>query len=267
MGYFIPGALLIFLCLSIDNLGYNDLIIDYFDVKGNYNIEDILFFIIVSYSLGHLVNFLSSMTIEKFAVWKYDYPSKFLLGYEKKDYWKKNNKSGYLLRGLLPILIFPVAFFDLFIGEFLNVKDLYTRKLDAFLIEVIKHKGVQLANLLFNNEEVPIDPSERKSFNLENFDFFRVFAHYAYENSKKHQEKLNNYVALYGFLRTLTLISIITFWYSAYQVFIAKNSCVNSYIIIASALCSYLFFMAFMKFYRRYTLEGLMIITVDKEIK
>ena len=261
MGYFIPGALLIFLYIFIDNLdnsGYNLMITDFFNIKGNFQVEDFLFFIIISYSLGHLVNFLSSMSIEKYALWKYDYPSKFLLGFEKKAYWRKNNMSGYLWRVLLPIFILPVAFFDLFIGELFNLKDIYTRKLDDLLVELIKHKGLLLVNKLFEGNNTQIK--------LREFDFFRVFAHYAYENSANHQEKLNNYVALYGFLRTLTLISVITFWYSIYSSYRQGNNFVDLCAIAIIGFISYIFFMAFMKFYRRYTLEGLMVVATDKDI-
>lgn len=262
LGYFIPGALLIYLSVFIDyfkTLPGEFVLEDFLNSNKDFQIDQVLFFIIISYALGHLINFLSSMTIEKFALWKYDYPSKFLLGFDKKNYWRKNTKSGYLWRILLPILIFPVALFDLLLGEILNLKDVYTRKLDEFLIDLIKHKGILLVNSLFGNNAKPQE--------IRNFDFFRIFAHYTFENSKNHQHKLSNYVALYGFLRTLTLIGVICFWYAVYNACINCYCNLNIFIIIIFGIISYIFFMAFMKFYRRYTLEGLMLIAIDQDLK
>lgn len=265
MGYFIPGALLIYIYIFIDCFIYSEstlVISEYFNTNSNFQVDQMFFFVIVSYALGHLINFMSSMSIEKYALWKYDYPSKFLLGFKKRDYWRKNTKPGYLWRFLLPILILPVSLFDLVLGELFNLKDLYTRKLDYLLVEVIKFKGLCLMHKLYKNAS-----NKNEDLDLSKFDFFRVFAHYAYEHSKNHQNKLSNYVALYGFLRTLTLISIICFWYSIYSSFCSNSCYINYYSIILSGIVSYVFFMAFMKFYRRYTLEGLMVIAIDPTLE
>jgi len=40
----------------------------------------------------------------------------------------------------------------------------------------------------------------------ENKDIHRVIMHYCYENYKNHVPKYDNYVALYGFLRSLSLL-------------------------------------------------------------
>lgn len=263
LGYFIPGALMIYLYVIIDNLknpfsSFHELI----NSTKDFQIDQLMLFIIISYSLGHLINFVSSMTIEKYALWKYDYPSKFLLDLPTRKYWRKNTWSGYLWRIVLPIIILPVSFFDIIIGEIFNLKDIYTRRLDYLLVKVIRHKAINLMKILYKNAG-----AKDEELDISQFDFFRVLAHYAYENSKNHQSKLSNYVALYGFLRTLTLISIICFWYSINST-INENSClINFNTVIIFGVVSYIFFMAFMKFYRRYTLEGLMVIAIDPQVE
>src|SRR5690606_8103257 len=106
--------------------------------------------------------------------------------------------------------------------------------------------------------------------NLKSFDFHRIFTHYAYEYSHNHQSKLNNYVALYGFLRSLSAISNLLFWLMLYhfyksEMFSVESSYTHFGMLCVVSLVSYIFFMAFMKFYRRYSLEGLMIIAIEKE--
>jgi hypothetical protein len=263
LGYFIPGALFLYLITIIDLSENKEVNFIYF-VKNNnaFEIDKLLFLSIISYAIGHLINFISSITIEKYAIWRYGYPSKFLLGFESDEYWKSNNTTGNLLRVVLPIIIFPITILDYLIGNCLNLKDLYTRKLDPFLIAVIKEKGMILVKKLFKNKD-----KEIKNFKLRDFDFFRIFAHYTFENSKNHQTKLVNYVVLYGFLRTLTLITVTLLWYLIYSIVFQNNKNISINILISTALVSYLFFMAFMKFYRRYTLEGLMLIAIDRELE
>lgn len=262
LGYFIPGALLIYIYLFIEYL--KDItepfkLTEFLKDTQDFQIDKFLFFIIISYSLGHLVNFISSITIEKYANWKYDYPSKYLLGFKSNpNIWKTLSFK----RIILIILILPISILDLVLGELFKFKKFYTRQLDDLLIEMIKEKGGKLINVLFKNEEGNTD-----GFTLRKYDFHRIFTHYTFENSKNHQFKLVNYVILYGFLRSLSFITICLFWYLGYLKFVIGNEFICWYHLLITALISYTFFMAFMKFYRRYTLEGLMLIVIDKDIK
>lgn len=262
LGYFIPGALLIYIYLFIEylkNLTEPFKLTEFLKDTQDFQIDKFLFFIIISYSLGHLVNFISSITIEKYANWKYDYPSKYLLGVKNDT---KFLKTFSFKRIILIILILPISILDFVLGEFFKFKNLYTRKLDNLLIDIIKEKGTKLVNDLYKNLQGNTD-----GFTIREHDFHRIFTHYTFENSKNHQFKLVNYVVLYGFLRTLSLITISLFWYLVYLKLMIGNDFICWYHFLITGLISYTFFMAFMKFYRRYTLEGLMLIAIDKEIK
>ena len=262
LGYFVPGALLIYLYLLIDFIENSTLefgLSDFLSTASELKLEQFLFFVIISYALGHLINFISSITIEKYATWKYDYPSKYLLGFEKRNYWSKGIAN--LWRVILPILILPTTIFDIVLGDLFKFKRFYTRKLDTFLIEVIKEKGIVLVNKLFKNKSGNEDVKK-----IRDYDFFRIFAHYTFEHSKNHQFKMINYVALYGFLRALTLITNIVFWFVSYSMITIEKFDFNFWILLIIGLISYTFFMAFMKFYRRYTLEGFMLIAINEEI-
>lgn len=256
LGYFIPGATLIYLYMffsSLDSSNYQINLIDFFKNDG-IKFEGFLFFIIISYAIGHLVNYLSSVLVERYANWMYDYPSKFLLKIQKEFSFKTIT----LKRILIFLSILPVAIFDLLFGQLFQFKNIYVQHLDDFLIHCIKIKGNKIINNLIPYEEGSEVPKE-----IGKFDFFRILQHYAFETTQNHQSKLINYVVLYGFLRSLTFICVLIFWFLIYEVIFIENSGIEIYYILIIGLCSYAFFMAFMKFYRRYTLEALMVIAIS----
>jgi hypothetical protein len=261
LGYFIPGALLIYIYLFIEY--FNDLkeqfkLSEFLKSNKDFQIESFLFFIILSYALGHLINFISSITVEKYANWKYDYPSKYLLGFKRDT---KLLKTLNYRRVILIIIVSPIAILDLILGDLFKFKYFYTRKLDKLLIEVIKEKGLVLINDLYKNKS-----GNTNDIRLRDYDFHRIFTHYTFENTKNHQFKLVNYVILYGFLRVLSFISIIVFWYFLYLKIIKGNELIGYFHIVLIGLIAYTFYMAFMKFYRRYTLEGFMLIAIDRDL-
>lgn len=270
LGYFIPGALVIYifiLLITITDFTNLNGIITALSSEKSFQLDNLLFFIIISYSLGHLFNFLSSITIERYSNWKYNYPSKYLMNLKPNHKFWLGTKKIIAWKIILLILIFPVSILDYIFGELLGFKIFYTKKADGYIIETIKSKGI----ILLNQLGTPITKA------LRDYDFHRIFSHYVYENSKNHQSRLTNYVSLYGFLRVLCLISVLFFWLIIYKLHkkaylfetfkeYYKNSKYLLLVILLTTLVSYVFFMAFMKFYRRYTLESLMLIVIDKEL-
>lgn len=270
LGYFIPGALMIYIILFLLKINdFNNL--DQFTTILNndrtFQLDNFLFFIIISYSTGHLISFISSITIERYANWKYDYPSKYLMNLNKNFKFWSGTKRIIIWKFILIVILFPVTLFDFILGEMLCFKIFYTKNADNYIIETVKSKGV----ILLNQLGAPITTKLRE------YDFHRIFSHYVYENSKNHQSKLSNYVALFGFLRALSLISVFFSWLLFYKLYEKVFLCENyteyftktkyliRYFFIIS-ITSYVFFMAFMKFYRRYTLETLMLIVIDKDL-
>lgn len=261
LGYFIPGAFAI----------YSFIFIEYYISQGNIDyagIKDLLNFqsaelyipfILFSYILGHFLSFLSSISIEKYSIWKYSYPSKYLLKIKHDGFWgAKKKKTQKLWRIVIVIFIFPIFLFDLTIASIFKLKRIYTRELDEFLTQLIKEEKDSLISTF------GINLGEYE--NIQDIDFYRVISHYTYEYSSKHQSRLYNYVALYGFARTISLVIILTIWTVIVLNFASHGfGSVNVYLLIAIlSFLAYVFFMIFMKFYRRYTLEGYMIMLVLK---
>lgn len=265
IGYFIPGAVSIYLIQIVNTIkksncvDLNIILTSFPTVKA----EGILIFLIFSYVLGHLLSYISSITIEKYAVWKYGYPSKYLLDINTHKYWTGAKKFHSIFwRIFLIFILLPTVILDFILGHFFGFKIFYSSKLDPMLIKLIKFKINCLAIKLGINPKNGFENGEANKS-----DFNRIILHYTYENSKNHQSKLSNYVSIYGFLRTLTLITNILFWYFIFHTLLYGIFDLRSYMtIIGISMVSYLFFMSFMKFYRRYTLEGLMILSIDKEI-
>lgn len=265
LGYFIPGASTIYLIFIINFFKSNNSFdLDLFlNILPNANTAGVLLFLIISYVLGHLISYVSSITVETYANWRYGYPSKYLLNFTHAGYWK-GAKSFHSIfwRILLLIFLLPMVTLDYILGLKFGFKNFYHKKLDPLLVKFIIDKTNQLLMYL------GMDKDKYEEGEANDSDFFRIVMHYTYENSKTHQSKLSNYVALYGFLRTITLIFNILFIYITIHTLIFEKFNYKIVIILVfTFFLSYLFFMAFMKFYRRYTLEGFMILAIDKELK
>lgn len=268
LGYLIPGSLVIYAYLIIDYLKTTDSFnsSDFIENFSNVKLEGVFFFIIISYTIGHLISFASSVTIEKYANWRYSYPSKYLIDIEHNGYWKScSNWKDVVWRIAMIIFLFPCVFFDWIFGQLLGFKRFYKKSLDDFLQDMVISKANRLIHQL--GLEKLENPERYDNGKGNNFDFHRIITHYAYENSKQHQAKMSNYVALYGFLRTISLIfSLLATYFFIRVVCFLEFNLNNCIILFVLTGISYLSFMAFMKFYRRYTLEGLMIIVIDKDI-
>lgn len=268
LGYLIPGAISLYSLLIIDYLKkHNDYSTEGFiNGIGEFKFEGIFFFIILAYILGHLLSFISSITIEKYANWRYSYPSKYLLKIEEEGYWKSaKNWKGYFWRFSLLVILLPCITFDFIFGQLLNFKSFYKKEVDELLRKLIFLKINKLFEKIGFGEIEDYEEFDNGKGN--SHDFHRVVTHYAYEHSKHHQAKMSNYVAVYGFLRTLCLIFNFVAFYLILKVSLyLKFNSENILAILVLSSISYISFMAFMKFYRRYTLEGFMIITIEKEL-
>lgn len=265
LGYFTPGAILLYLIFIIDASKQLDSI----TIEGVLNllpslkIESFILGLILSYSLGHLLSFFSSITVEKYAIWRYGFPSRYLLSMPVSRY-RDHFKSfhGIFWGTMTFIILLPTTILDFILGLWFGFKQFYVRPVDSELSKVILFKVNQLVEKLGITE---VNGFQKGGGT--NSDFFRIVQHYTYDHSKCHQSKFSNYVALYGFLRTMTLIVNVLSWYFVVHTIITNDFQLHFFItILITSIISYTFFMAYMKFYRRYTLEGFMVLVIDKEI-
>lgn len=295
LGYLVPGAIFFILIISILQFGWNEKqyitnFLNLYDVfhPDNHKWIELLIFIFASYSLGHVLSYLSSVTIERYFIWRYDYPSNFLLGQNKdrgfiylNDTKKKtlvrinllNNRfilnvetkelkglshRSLMWRALISIILFPLLIVDIILGDFLRFRGFYLKKLDNYLNEAIYIKLALLLNKLNLGESKDNDDC----------DYHRIIHHYQYEKNKSHQMKFDNYVALYGFLRCMSFLMNIFFLILVFCILCySKFRRPDVYVILSLFyILSYIFFMGFIKFYRRYTLEGFMCLITDEDL-
>jgi hypothetical protein len=295
LGYVFPGATVIFLCYFISYTptitSIKLLKIALSELDTDFSLENTIFWILLAYIVGHLVAYLSSVTVERFTIWCYGYPSKFLLAEQTphnmylkipKTKNEKKNKNGKTkeytvirigIRLIVAIILLPISLGTLFFGKLCGLRISLVKKLDDVLVDAIKENQKYLLDFLHistNNEKKSENEDEDEENIEEDGDFHRIVYHYVYEHQNHHPAKLDNYVALYGFLRAITLISN-----CAFMVLLVKAlksiTFEDGYVfdlqitiyLIALFLITYVFFLAFIKFYRRFTLESYMSLVTD----
>lgn len=279
LGYVFPGLMAIFtICFfyetkeitGVSSLFYN--LLDFVRSLGGENrswIEDTIILTIASYVTGHFIAYLSSLTVEQFAIWIYDYPSVFLLSdVPPYHFWKRGDGSirdkclKIFWRCIIAIFLLPITVCTILIGKFLGVKYFFVKELDNHLITAIESNRELLASYL----GVPL---------TEGSDYHRVVYHYEYEKLDHHAQKMDNYVALYGFLRSITLIcNCVCLWVFLKYVLSSLKYIADFtpdwkaiFLTLILTIITYIFFMGFMKFYRRFTLESLMCLIIDISYK
>lgn len=287
LGYVIPGAFALMLIGFFNNIeslsslseGYQSALSFLGKTKTNGSmslLEETVIFIILAYIVGHIVAYLSSLTIEKFSNWVYGYPSRFLLEtVPSGHYWRvgqcstgdcgfvwpdtKEQWLDLIWRAVIGVFLWPLSLCTYLISKKLNVKAFFVKPLDENLITAIITKKTNLGNMLGVSD-------------MDNGDYHRVVYHYEYELQEKHHIKMDNYVALYGFLRAMCFIAnCATLWVTYKFIFPTLKLCSQIdwgllRVWIACILVTYILFMAFMKFYRRFTLESFMCLIVDTSI-
>ena len=257
LGYFVPGALLLFalygsLQIAISNTQFLQVLTTIFQPS---KLEFYIPFVLASYLVGHALSFISSVTIEKYSVWRVGYPSGYLLGgsYPKYFHVASPKITRIIVRLFVGLFLFPISFVDITLGQLLKLNDLFARPLDNILLD--KLPGM-ICKFLKQRISYNASPKKIKDGSIE---YFRLIYHSNVEYAPAHLPKMQNYVALYGFCRTISLILLILFWLTIFAIFrgyIPIQSSIISMVILG--FLSYLFYLDFLKFYRRFSLEVLM---------
>lgn len=282
LGYLFPGIFFITLMavlFSAETLCVDELINTMCENEGalsKITVVNVLFFIIFSYVAGHLLSYLSSLTIERLSLWLYGYPSEFLLGQRKNvSFWESRVTTSstrdfvkcenckcciwscvkiLFIRLFMCGLLLPICISTL-LGNIINLKSFIVKPLDELTCSLIYERIKALGGKLgFEVPECDVDYS-------------RISYHYyIHKQNAAFMQKINNYVALYGFLRVITLALNITTMYIIVGSVFSGIIIENVGFIMMLMLVTYISFLAYMKFYRRYTLEIFMFLVSDKDL-
>ena len=253
-------------------------------LNASLNLETSIVCIVLAYVIGHIIAYISSVTIEYFANKTFGYPSEYLMNCNEQGWCKlvfryffnlDNNelefdeKKKYVIlqiisgrfvwRLLIGTFLFPLSFMTFVLGYIFGINRFITRPLDDYLIASIKEKFSSLVLRIGINQSI----DESKS------DYHRVIMHYVYYNLPVCQNKTDNYISLYGFLRSICLILNGMFLFITIKIIptldfnlpFDEKKVWNWSILF---ILSYISFLAFVKFYRRFTLENYMIMLTER---
>lgn len=262
LGYLIPGSIFVLgLYVIANHLGSPNVSLVTHIKTMNQLVEDAYIpALLISYVCGHFISYLSSITIEKYATWTLGYPSKYLLGMPFPKYFTNTNKScsTNLIRLFVAFILFPISLIDFFVISIFG-KSFYAKNVGGNLELIFNKKVIDLIKNVGNIQS----PTHNSSANEENY--FLLAYHYAVENSDNHLPKLQNYVALFGFSRTLTFLFLSLFWFIFIYAISFNQLNQHTYLLMTSlSITTYIFYLNFIKFYRRFSLEALMALSVTK---
>ncbi len=250
LGYLIPG--IIFLYTILHFTFFATIAENFFNIASIHDqfvFAHEIFIIALAYVFGHFLIFLSSMLVEKFAIYRYDYPSIFLLNDTEKTYFDLRFPWNLFGKFLLFVILLPVALADFVLIRCLRFTPVTPRRVH----EQLKLFIVARLMTFFDNRT-----DSTQSYKLDG-EMFRVIYHYCLENRINHVQKFQNYVALYGFSRTMCITFVIAFWLGilafAMDMISAKSLILSLFFHTTLAAT---FYFGFLKFYRRFTLEVLM---------
>jgi len=254
LGYLLPGAFFIYVVATVRAwLSANETLRDVLHKHLNLaEPERILPFLILAYLLGHLLSFLSSITVERYSIWQYGYPSKYLVGMGYPGYFMVDAPKfpRIVLRLFIFVLLLPISVPDVILGRFLRMRYLYAKGLDKPLVDILRKK----LDFLVEHHCGHLGTVPAKDT-----DFFRLVYHYVLEHAPAHVPKMQNYVALYGFLRTQCFLFVVSWWLVKALTGVGRLPTSRANAVLGlMALVAYVLFMAFVKFYRRFSLEALM---------
>ena len=266
LGYLVPGIFLVtntYWIIKLEDKNYRfEEIKTLFGKINGIEIEKVFVLIVVMYILGHIISYISSITIERYSIWSLGYPSRYLLGFRKDSYFKV--KTSRVMRVIMRIVCFifllPITSWDIILCHSpLKMSKIVAKPLDPEIQCTLKKcicQNLQEKYQIFY------------FCHNKNIDFLRIIYHEIVEESVSHFPKIQNYVALYGFARTITLVLNISTYFLIIRIFNInmKNTSLWVFAFIIS-FSSFLMYCCYNKFLRKYNLEILMAYLVKMKIK
>ncbi|HEY9100426.1 MAG TPA: hypothetical protein VIN38_16290 [Thiobacillus sp.] len=188
LGYFTPGAIFVYgLMAAYAHVQPGGDSLQHIATSLSFDSAEIYIpFILASYAVGHFLSFVSSITVERYSIWTFGYPSKSLLDLPNSGYWAVSEKTFQrrAIRLLVGLLLAPISLLDWLLGSCAGLRDVYVKKLDPLLISAISLKIKHLVR-----EHALLPDADELGKPVEH-DFFRYVYHYAVENAPSHLPKM-----------------------------------------------------------------------------
>jgi len=182
LGYFVPGALTLFAAFGASQAWLpRNISQSVSDVFQPGKLEFYLPFVLVSYLIGHALSFISSVTIERYSVWRVGYPSRYLLGNAFPAFFDVAHPKGTrrAVRVAVALFIFPILILDLTLGVAFKLNDLFARPLENVLLDTIATRIGRLVSECTGGEPKPEDIKSGAA------QFFLLMYHYSVERAHR----------------------------------------------------------------------------------
>lgn len=135
-------------------------------------------------------------------------------------------------------------------------------KLDTIRTKIFKKTSIYIVNNFYQYDKYCSSKIKLFDPNLKN-EFFDLMYHYVVERTTHHLYKTQNYVALYGYMRNISMTFCSMFWITILFKIFSSSSCSDEsylHVVISLIIFSFLGFISmygFHKYKKRYTLEVL----------
>lgn len=264
IGYFIPGLVVVVSALALLHGSSSfDIKISLDDGIKVYYIVVLMIVIVFSYVTGHVVALLSAIFVEKLVIYVYGYPSQFLFHSLYSiarparcrifiGLWK-NICAGNFLRGtcifFVCIVFFP-QLFVMFLLDVVGIGDSVNRSIPRAVAALFFERFRSIFKC---------DAGDLKSD-----EWFFMAQQYILLNSQHAALRMYNYLNLYGFCRNMAFVCTICGFLFIMLGSVYGNS--RHYVPWSIIFISFGVFLtfAFIKFYRRYSLEVVMSVCVSR---
>lgn len=212
------------------------------------------------YIIGHIVSYLSSVTIERYLFKNFGSPSDNFIGYKPKK------RFLYPLDIITIIFLLPISIIDYAKKYIFKIKNPHSNQLDINIQKCAKDKmrDFFVHEVGLNDAKIinKINSSDHPDIN-----YFSSAYYYIIENYPSHFQKTNNYVALYGFLRSITFVFVVFYWSFVLNEFVFNMHNTIEWSVFADsikfAIFSYITYLAYVKLHRRFSEHVVMGICIN----
>lgn len=266
LGYLVPGLfLMLFIDISmvyhfqVDKFDYTSILKRYSQIP----IGAAIPLLLISYFAGHIISFVSAMTIERHAKWLYGNPMKILLikwAWKRIGYLQtggKNKIFSKMLRIAVSIFLMPIFLYEYPLYKFDILKN-YIKPMSNDL----RRTALLAVFSLAKRYKVMIN-----KYTYFSSEFEQLSINFTSEKAPSHLFTLRNYIVLYGFMRSMTLVLIIASWSCIVHFGLLNIKISNCMIVpllqlititlLTGFFCS-ISYGCFLKFWLRYHREALL---------
>lgn len=206
-------------------------------------------FITASYITGYIISFLSAIIVERLLIRSAGYPTASLMGF-RDEIEKKEKDAVYCISNIIMLIFMNTTFIVVFITKKTKLFTYLNEKLPNNIIKKTKERY----KLINNKNKIK-----------EKENWFNLIENYIKNNHQDAYLRMYNYVVIYGFLRSFCLLfNIIFIKFSIYFIYKCISLDLKQYeliwmisFLLFIAFISLVLFHAYVKFFRRYSKEGL----------